>query len=67
MPFTSLRTPYRVTRQWWDIRGAIYYELLNQDRTITADTCKEQLDRSRAVLAERTIVVDEPQKNCVRS
>jgi [histone H3]-lysine36 N-dimethyltransferase SETMAR len=38
---------------WWDMDGLIYYELLNQNQTITADVYCQQLDKLRLSLATK--------------
>lgn len=32
-------------RVWWDLRGMVYYELLDENQTITADVYCQQLRR----------------------
>ena len=39
---------------WWDWQGVLYFELLDQNQTITADIYCQQLDKLKTALASQT-------------
>jgi [histone H3]-lysine36 N-dimethyltransferase SETMAR len=38
---------------WWDMKGILYFELLNMDQRITAEIYCQQLDRLRKILIKK--------------